>query len=397
MKYHTKTLLGLMPLLLVGCMASQPDNDAYVREELTSIRIELEEQGRIIREFYDYASDHIDFKEEQKEREEDEQLLLQPTFESSSLGLSSYAYANPVEPEIAAVTDTGDIKLFDFEGAVLQELRLKNQTISSLAYSPDGSALLVGTAQGDLLEWNKFSRVWKTIVTNVAESVGRVAWLGDNVVWGHAVRYYGNESKKINRDKVSGGIIDPETGETLWTFLASMRNDYHSFATSPDGSKLVLEGVLDQPRGVEVLNGETGKTQASLFYKPRSSGPLSVGIGPDNNTVAVGYAPYDVILWNADEERFLRLLEGHSNWVVSLAFSPDGKLLISGSGDSTARIWSVQTGEELGRIRFKGSSTYVESVGFSSDGKKVFALAEDGQLKIADCPFPDTESTGEIK
>jgi WD40 repeat protein len=102
----------------------------------------------------------------------------------------------------------------------------------------------------------------------------------------------------------------------------------------------------------------------------------------------VGYAPYDIILWDADEEKLLRILEGHSNWVVSLAFSPDGKLLISGAGDSTARIWSVEAGKEIGRIRLSGSCTYVHSVGFSPDGKKAFALTEDNYLRIVDVPDP---------
>lgn len=68
---------------------------------------------------------------------------------------------------------------------------------------------------------------------------------------------------------------------------------------------------------------------------------------------------------------------------LDLAFSNDGRHLISGAGDSTARVWDVQAGTETGRIRFAGGSTYVYSVDFSFDGGRVIALTEDGQLVIA--------------
>jgi WD40 repeat protein len=100
-------------------------------------------------------------------------------------------------------------------------------------------------------------------------------------------------------------------------------------------------------------------------------------------------------LWNAEDEKLLKILEGHSNWVVSLAFSPDVRFLISGAGDSTARIWSVDSGKELGRIEFPDSSTYIKSVGFSPDGKMCFAMAE-GKLIVVKTPlgFPHLDNEG---
>jgi WD40 repeat protein len=104
----------------------------------------------------------------------------------------------------------------------------------------------------------------------------------------------------------------------------------------------------------------------------------------DSQQVAVGNP--GIYVWDVKRREILRHLEGHENWVVALAFSLDGKRLISGSGDSTARVWDVKTGTELGRIRFPGSSTYVHSVGFACDGTRVLAVAEGGQLVIARVP-----------
>lgn len=113
---------------------------------------------------------------------------------------------------------------------------------------------------------------------------------------------------------------------------------------------------------------------------------MSVAVSPDGKTLAVGYAPNDIVLWDARSGARRGLLNGHSNWVVSLAFSADSKRLVSGAGDSTARVWDVGSGKEIGRLRFPGMSTYVNSVGLSPQGDLAFALTQQGQLVVAKTP-----------
>lgn len=71
-----------------------------------------------------------------------------------------------------------------------------------------------------------------------------------------------------------------------------------------------------------------------------------------------------------------KLLKGHSNRVVSLAFSGKGERLASGAGESPARVWDVEAGTEIGGIRFPGVSTYIEGLGLWPKADVAFAVAQ---------------------
>ncbi|KIJ91548.1 hypothetical protein K443DRAFT_47094, partial [Laccaria amethystina LaAM-08-1] len=61
------------------------------------------------------------------------------------------------------------------------------------------------------------------------------------------------------------------------------------------------------------------------------------------------------------------VLKGHTDLVTSVAFSPDGKQIVSGSNDKSVRVWDASTGDELNVL--KGRTGLVRSFAFSPDGK----------------------------
>jgi len=86
--------------------------------------------------------------------------------------------------------------------------------------------------------------------------------------------------------------------------------------------------------------------------------------------------------WEYFEE--LRTLSGHKAPVISVSFSPDGKILSSGSLDTTVKLWDVESGKEL--RTFSGHTGVVYSVSFSPNGKLLASGDADGMVKLWGIP-----------
>jgi serine/threonine protein kinase len=75
-------------------------------------------------------------------------------------------------------------------------------------------------------------------------------------------------------------------------------------------------------------------------------------------------------------------LYGHTHWVESVAFSPDGTRIVTGSGDNTAKVWDARTGTT--QLELKGHTSAVSSVAFSPDATRIVTGSFDNTAKVWD-------------
>ncbi|KAI6001248.1 WD40-repeat-containing domain protein [Pisolithus albus] len=111
---------------------------------------------------------------------------------------------------------------------------------------------------------------------------------------------------------------------------------------------------------------------------------LSVAFSPDGRRMVSGSADNSICLWDIQTRtRVGSPLRGHAGWARSVAYSPDGEWVVSGSYDKTIRLWNVRKGAPAGPS-LRGHSSKVLSVAFSPDGSTVVSGSTDQTIRLWD-------------
>ena len=204
-------------------------------------------------------------------------------------------------------------------------------------------------------------------------------------------------------------LWDTRTGEHLRT-LAKHRGRVNSIAFSPDGKTLAAGGGVHPPEVgymIRLWNANTG--ERLHIMGEHSDRVLSVAFSPDGRTLAsgsgdVGFASEGkgtIRLWDVRSGALQKMwdaytgdpsFEGYGGSVRTVAFSPDGNTLASGSGqnDNRVRLWDARTGEHLRTL--EGHTNDVTSVVFSPDGFTLASGSRDETILLWDVS-PDANET----
>jgi tetratricopeptide (TPR) repeat protein len=152
------------------------------------------------------------------------------------------------------------------------------------------------------------------------------------------------------------------------------RDEFQSLVADVDRRLDELERRSRQAQHGPPLEGHRDAVQC-VAWGPGHAGS-SAGL------LATGSRDRTVKLWDPVTHQVLRTLEGHGAGVRSVAFSPDGRRLLSGGEDGTVRLWDVATGTPL--RRFEGHAGAVNAVAFAPDGRRGLSGGEDKTARLWD-------------
>ena len=322
-----------------------------------------------------------------------------------------------------ASNDGNTVRLWDTTiGKQKNTLRGYTPSVNSIEYSPDGTVIASAGSDGKVRLWNTTSRKQEKMLIGHSESVRDICFSPDgktlvsggndyklclwDVNMGKLIKTFVGHTDMVASVSFNGQTIASASDDEIWIWDAATGQHERTLVGhigivseilfSPDG-KILASGSQSKSayagvNSVLLWNVETGEKIAKLEGNPK--GVTDLNFSPDGKMLACASKERYIFLWNINTRKYKALFvdppvfnitpNGEKFWSkpagISVNFSLDGKILVSGHTDETVRIWDISTEQQT--TIFIGHKTGSSS--FSPDGKTLASGSSDGTILLWD-------------
>ncbi len=280
--------------------------------------------------------------------------------DSRSPSIASAAFSPDGRRVVTTSSVENTARIWDVaSGKTVAVLAGHTERLRSVRYSPDGRRIVTASYDGTARIWD--AQTAKTIATLHGHA---------GIVWGASFSPNGHRVMTVSVDNTA----------RIWAI------DLASPATILQSGGRVINAQFESD-AMAITASEDGIVRFWDTANAKLLGELNVGpivnaaISPDGRNLATA-AGNDAQIWDVQSGKSVMRLAGHVDKVWELAFSPDGRHLVTASWDNTARIWDLATGQTA--VVLKGHTGRVWNAAFSPDGRRVVTASPDGTARIWD-------------
>jgi WD40 repeat protein len=283
------------------------------------------------------------------------------------------------------------VKVWDARsGQVRATLSGHTLVVFSLAWQPDGRRVAAAGSEGRRLT----VRVWDAATGQQAFAIS--AGPDHFSLPYSAVAFRPPDGRYLVTGKTDGSlqVWDARSGEPAGT-LGTHDREVRGVVFSRDGRHLASTSGNGNVKFWDATR-LPGRQEARLTLRARVPGPrpsLNVAFSPDGRRLVTGGPEHTVEIWDVrDGQKLQTLRGGHSGDVYTVAFSPDdeGRWVASGGEDSTVKVWDSRTREPV--HSFRGHTGLISSLAFSPDGRRLYSGSRDRTVKVW-----DLKPSGEVR
>ena len=265
---------------------------------------------------------------------------------------------SPDGTRLAVGTDVG-VWLYDVSDGKETALYTERAgQVNALVFSQDGKMLASGGLNNSIIQlWDVNTNTKHAITGLSLNAVEAIAFLQDSTTL-----------VSLNRDEIAHW--DVKTSSKVSKSRGISR--YESVVFSQDGSNFAIG--TDEGR-IRLWDATTGRQQRSLkghaIVSLLKKGNTDVEVwalafSPDGKMLASGSQDKTVQLWDIEKRRKLATLEAHESWITAVAFSADGQTLATGDANKAIKLWHVDTHKE--RATLLGHKNTISTLTFAPEG-----------------------------